>query len=260
MLPIRLAMRASPHEFSRTAALARIAMIGVLATMLAGAWRAARATELPEEVNQYADAIAGIEKARGRHSLQTAFELGIKASPHVMAVIDPLSDAEFKSLQAKMPGFVMSRGEFAMVRPSANFFSKLARRKGTKADRAFFDMYGKSEPDTGPGVPAWIRQQTDETGCTLFDGPLLVGLYRGWLAYRTEFPDDYATEAQGELDSLDAELTAGTCACGSKEQVLAAFDTFAKALPDVPISAKVRERAARIRSGTSHIRFNCKSG
>ena len=68
-----------------------------------------------------------------------------------------------------------------VVRPSVDYFKSLARKQGTKADRAFFDIYSRTEPDGNGPFPAYIQQQTDETGCTRFDGKLMVDLYRGWM-------------------------------------------------------------------------------
>jgi hypothetical protein len=86
----------------------------------------------------------------------------------------------------------------------------------------------------------------------------MTSLYRGWLSFRTAHPDTYATEAQGEIDSLTTELQAGTCACGNKEQVIAALEAFVKAFPDVPITPELRSRIERVRHDTSHIRFDCR--
>ncbi len=215
------------------------------------------AAELPPSLDEYASALDAVMKSRSRQSLQPLFEIGIKSSPEVLAVLDTLSAADLAALQKKTPGMEIVRGESDVVRPSADFFKKLARRKGTKADRAFFDIYARTEPDSSPDFPAYVSVQSVSARCTRFDGPLMVGLYRGWLDFRTQYPGDYTTEAQGELDSMDAELSAGTCACGTQEQVEQGFGTFAKAFPDLPMTTKVRARIDRIKAGTSHIRFQC---
>jgi hypothetical protein len=262
MLAIGLAMRAMDHidrgpRNSRPAWRRRACATVAAALALSAA--AAGAINLPAAADQYAAALASIEHTRGRQPLQDLFELGIRASPGVQAIVFSLSDEQLAALKKKMVGFVIDRDETPLVRPSAEFFRKLARRKGTRADRAFFDVYARTEPDTAPAISAYIRPGADKTpGCTQFQSPIMIELYRGWLGFRTEYPDDYATEAQGELDSLDAELSAGTCACGSASQVERGLEAFARAFPDVPISVKVRERIGRIRAGTSHITFDCK--
>jgi hypothetical protein len=215
------------------------------------------AADLPPSLDEYASALDAVMKSHSRQSLQPLFEIGIKSSPEVLAVLDTLSAADLAALQKKTPGMQIVRGESDVVRPSADFFKKLARRKGTKADRAFFDIYARTEPDSSPDFPAYVSVQSVSARCTRFDGLLIVGLYRGWLDFRTQYPGDYTTEAQGELDSMDAELSAGTCACGTQQQVEQGFETFAKAFPDLPMTTKVRARIDRIKAGTSHIRFQC---
>jgi hypothetical protein len=248
-------MRVSANPFGRR----RIAALIVAAAIGSCAIFSARvgAAELPPSADEYISAIAAIMKSHGRQSLEPLFEIGIKSAPQVQAILDTLSANEFAALQKNMAGMQIVGGESAVVRPSADFFRNLARRKGSKADRAFFEIYARTEPDSNPVFPAYIAQQAGAAGCTKFDGPLMVGLYRGWLAFRTEYPEDYATEAQGELDSMDAELAAGTCACAGQAQVTAGLEAFAKAFPDLPLTQKVRTRLARIKAGTSHIRFQC---
>ncbi len=215
------------------------------------------AAETPAAVDEYASSLDAIMKSHSRQSLQPLFEIGIKSSPEVQSILDTLSAEELAALKKKMPGMQIIRGESDVVRPSADFFRNLARRKGTKADRAFFDIYARTEPDSSPDFPAYVSAPSVNARCTKFDGPLLVALYRGWLDFRTQYPGDYTTEAQGELDSMDAELSAGTCACGTQRQVTEGLEAFAKAFPDLPLTTKVRARINRIKDGTSHIRFQC---
>jgi len=217
----------------------------------------AGAADIPASVDQYASALDAIMKSHSRQSLQPVFEIGIQSSPEVQAILGTLSESDFAALQKKMPGMQILRGKSEVVRPSADFFRNLARRKGAKADRAFFDIYARTEPDSSPDFPAYVSVQSPSARCTRFDGPLLVALYRGWLDFRTQYPGDYTTEAQGELDSMDAELSAGTCACGTEQQVADGLAEFAKAFPDLPMTTKVRARIDRIKAGTSHIRFQC---
>ena len=35
----------------------------------------------------------------------------------------------------------------------------------------------------------------------------MVDLYGGWMTFRTTYPDDYASEAQGEIDSLETKCS-----------------------------------------------------
>jgi hypothetical protein len=235
---------------SVAAAIAGAAMLSIGLALVSAA-------EIPPEVDQYAAALSEIEHTRGRQSLEDLFELGIRSGPRLEAIVESLNEADFKALRARMQGFVIEREAVITVYPSSEFFRKLARKKGTKVDREFFEIYARTEPDSNGGLPAYIARRTDETGCTRFDGPLMISLYREWLSFRTAHPDAYATEAQGEIDSLSMELQAGTCACGSKERVIAALQAFVNAFPDVPMTPELRNRIERVRHDGSHIRFNC---
>ncbi|HVA81004.1 MAG TPA: hypothetical protein VNF29_08770 [Candidatus Binataceae bacterium] len=253
-------MRTLPKHFRPRQSAALSIATAIVVAVLCAARVDANSAGLPPSVDEYAAALAAIDKSHRRQSLEPLFEIAIQSSPRIQASLDTLSAAEFAALRKKMPGLQMIRGADAVVRPSADFFRNLARRKGLKADRAFFAIYARTEPDSSPVFPAYVTQQSDSSGCTRFDGPLLVGLYRGWLDFRTQYSDDYAIEAQGELDSIDAELAAGICACGSRAQVETGLEAFAKAFPDLPLTPKIRTRVDRIGTGVSHIRFNCHSG
>ncbi len=214
-------------------------------------------TVLPPTADQYLQQLNEVRKGGSRQSLQSLYELAVRSAPGIQAVLRDLSDTQYARLQARMEGFLMTRNETAAVRPSARFFLELAKRKGTKADIAFFEAYAATEPDSSTIFPAYIRQQNANLGCTIFSGPILTDLYRRWLTFRTTFPDAYTTEAQGELDAIDAELLSGTCACETSEKVAAGLDSFVRAFPDLPIAPKINARVERIKDGTSNIRFEC---
>lgn len=226
-------------------------------TMLAAAVPAT-AQEFPAGVDNYASELHEIEHTRGRQSLEDLFDLGIEVGPRLQGIVNSLDAAQLKELRDKMRGFVIERGEDATVHPSAEFFRKLARRKGNRVDREFFELYARTEPDSNRGQPAYIAPSGNAPGCTRFDAPLMISLYRGWLGFRTAHPEDYTTAAQDEIDSLTMELRAGTCACGSKEQVISALEKFCAAFPDVPLTPELHDRLERIRRGSSQIRFDCK--
>lgn len=241
----------------RRATAARLVVTAIL-LLLSG--NVGSAIAAPATVDEYLDALAAVQNSRSRQSLQPLYELAINCAPGVQAALPSLSDSDYAALKKRLQGFLLNRDEVAYARPSADFFKALAKSKGTKADVAFFDIYAATEPDRNNIFPAYIRQQTDDTGCTIFSGPLLTGLYRKWLDFRTTYPDAYTTEAQGELDSMDVELRAGTCACDSQKEVSEGLAAFVKAFPDLPVTPKIRERIERIKDGKSQIRFSCHSG
>ena len=127
--------------------------------------------------------------------------------------------ASLNAWQSAQPGEPLvsqrvARGPRPTVPPTTEFCLSRARRKAPRVAREFFDIYPRTDPDSTGGLPAYIERRTDESGCTRFDAPLMIRLYRGWLSFRPSHPDDYATDAQGAIDSLTTELHAATCPCG----------------------------------------------
>ena len=221
---------------------------------------AAANVEIPPAVADYAAALDQVRTARGKRPIEPVFEAGMQLSPQVQAVLPDLSESQYQQVQRQMQGFIVVREAVIVVRPSVDYFKALARKQGTKADRAFFDIYSRTEPDGNGPFPAYIQQQTGETGCTRFDGKLMIDLYRGWMTFRTTYPDAYASEAQGEIDSLESELLSGICTCDNADKTAAGLQAFVKAFPDLPITPKIKTRIARIHSGKSSFRFNCHAG
>ncbi len=231
------------------------ATVGVIAVP-----RALAAEEIPVAVATYASALNDLKSGTGQQSIESVFEDGMKVSPALQAVLPELSEADYQKAQRQMQGFMVERREAIFVRPIVGYFKELAKKSGTKADRAFFDIYERTEPDGVSPFPAYSEQQTDEAGCTRFDGKQLVDLYRGWVTFRTAYPDDYAPEAQGEIDSLESELQSGICSCVDASKTAAGLQEFVTAFPDLPITPKIKRRIAEIRSGKSSFRFHCHAG
>jgi hypothetical protein len=216
--------------------------------------------EIPPEVADYASAMNALRTSRGKSSIEPVFEAGMQVSPQVQAILPDITEAQYQQVQHQMQGFIVVREAMIVVRPSVDFFRTLARKQGTKADKAFFAIYSRTEPDGNGPFPAYIKQQTDESGCTSFDGKQMVDLYGGWMTFRTAYPDDYASEAQGEIDSLETELLTGICSCDNAGKTAEGLQTFIVAFPDSPITPKIKKRIVQIRSGKSSFRFNCHPG
>jgi hypothetical protein len=234
--------------------LAAAAAVVLLAIASAGAG----SVELPDDAETYATALPKVLTTKGRTSLEQLFGLASNACIKLDAMIPELGDTQLNEVRKKLPGLILRRDGAPLARPSAKFFADLARRKGNPADRAFFENYARTEPDASPRFPAYVRQTSPQSRCTTYDGRLMARLYGGWLAFRTKYHDDYASEAQGEIDNLDAELLSGICACGSAAETAAGLQAFVDTLPDLPISPKIRDRIALIGAGRSNFRFTCK--
>jgi len=218
------------------------------------------AVEIPPEVASYASALDALKQSGGQQPIEPIFEAGIQAAPPIQAVLPELSESQFQQVRHQMQGFELGRSETIFVRPNVGYFKNLSRKIGSKADRAFFDIYERTEPDANGAFPAYIHQQTDESGCTRFDGKLFTDLYRGWLTFRTTYPDAYALESQGEIDSIETELRSGICSCENAPKTVAGLQTFVDAFPDLPITPKIKTRITQIKTNKSSFRFNCHAG
>jgi hypothetical protein len=218
------------------------------------------AVEIPPMVTAYSSALADLQKGAGDQTVESVFEQGMKASPTLQGVLRDLSETQYQQAQGLMQGFIVERHETIFVRPIVGYFKELAKKSGSKADQAFFDIYERTEPDGQSPFPAYSEQQTDEAGCTRFDNGKFIDLYRGWTTFRTAYPDNYATEAQGEIDSIESELQSGICSCTDASSTAAGLQNFVKAFPNLPFTPKLKERIAQIKSGKSKFRFHCHGG
>jgi hypothetical protein len=243
----------------RSANLRSHAVAAAIVASLVIASTVATAQELPDDAESYASALNKIATTKGRTSLESLFGLALNACIKLNDIVPNLNDSQLDALGKKLPGLMLKRDRTPLAHPSAKFFADLARRKGRPQDRAFFDLYARTEPDATPGIAAYVRHSSPDSRCTSYDGKLMADLYGAWLAFRTKYHDDYSSEAQGEIDNLDAELLSGICACGGADETAAGLQKFVDELPDVPIAPKIRDRIALIRSGHSDFRFNCKA-
>jgi hypothetical protein len=155
-----------------------------------------------------------------------------------------------------MVGFALSREETVRATPIPDFFWRLARDKGTGADRAFFSILKRTYPDTS--FPAYYGPQTDYGGCVLFDGNTLTTLYGAWVGFQRLYPERYTRAVTQELAAIEQALSS-TCACGGKDGVLRELELFSTEFPDSAIAGQLAPRIASLRSGTAAVRFNCQA-
>jgi hypothetical protein len=236
------------------------AAIFLVATLLLVA--TSQADEIPDSVGEYSSALSDLMKSQGRQSIEPVFEAGMKTTSHLQAVMPSLSESQYQQVQHEMQGFIVVRhpSQQSLVRPNLSFFKALANKRGTKADRAFFDIYEQTEPDGNGNFPAYVRAAPgQETGCTMFAGKKLGDLYRGWLTFRTANPDAYANESQGEIDAIENELESGICSCDSADETATGLQSFVDTFPNLPMTPKIKARIVTIRSGTSSFRFDCRA-
>ena len=216
-----------------------------------------RAAEAPAAVDQYTSALDAVMKSHSRQSLQPVFEIGIKSSPEVQAILDTLSAEELAALKKKMPGMQIVRGEIRRRSSERRLLQKSGTAQRHQSRPRIFRHLRPHRTRFESGFSKLRFGQACSARCTKFDGPLIVAPLPGMVGLPHAVSRRLPTEAQGELDSMDAELSAGTCACGTQQQVADGLEAFAKAFPDLPLTTKVRARIDRIKSGSSHIRFQC---
>lgn len=155
-------------------------------------------------------------------------------------------------------GLVVNRDEVVFATVDASLFLQLAKKRGSPSDVAFFTLDLATYPSNGAYLrPAYVEQQTDFTGCTIFAGDKLVDLYGRWIDYRVRFPHDYQDAVADVLKDIAARFTDDTCACEDRPAVAAALKAFLARFPHDPIAPQVAARLHALDAGTSPIRFHC---
>jgi hypothetical protein len=232
--------------------------------LLAAAGPAA-ATGLPEEVEAYRRALGALPSPAPA-AVEQVFARGLEAGRALLAVdapggataLETLGEPAFQAVAAGMPGFTVTRQESVRVTPDLEFFLALARRHGEPADVRFFESYRQTV--VAGGWPVYVEPQTDSAGCTRYGSLRLVEAYRRWTDYRRQFPGRYAARVGEFIETIEAELAGGRCACGARASVLGELRAFLEAFPGAPIAPDLRARVRAIEAGTSDIRFVCVAG
>jgi len=171
--------------------------------------------------------------------------------------LESLSDTEYALLEKKMKGYFINRIEVLIIRPDVKFFINLSKRFGTRADVAFFVLLRMIRPDSI--WPAYIEQQTDVTGCTIYGKGLFAQLYGQTTKFRSVYPKAYVLNIKDEIEEMVENFVAGTCACGSKADVQKELRLFVRTFPRDENTPGVKTKLKRL-SNKGDFRFNCHSG
>ncbi|MDY7228890.1 hypothetical protein [Hyalangium rubrum] len=206
---------------------------------------------------------AALKKLRAgpQGELEPVFQQGLVAAEQLEKAIVNANETgkQLPAAATKLEGFVVGTHEALFAVPKVSFFLKLARKKGTAVDVAFFENLQRTYPEYD-AWPVYFRQQTDYSGCEVFDEPELIPVYRGWLEFAEKHPKAYAAQVEKQLTRLDEMMTQRSCACGKKPEVIAGFEEFLKAFPKAPITPKVKARLADIQADKAEMTFECRSG
>ncbi len=206
--------------------------------------------------DEYALALQKIQRQKSKKSIESLIDKG-SAVADQSGELESLSEAEYALLEKKMKGFVINRESILFVKPTFKFFTQFSKTYGTKTDIAYFALMHKIKPDDV--WRAYIEQQTDETGCTIYGKGILTDLYGKILQFKRDYPKAYVKNVNEEIDNILEKFTGGTCACGDRNGVLKEFRLFTKTFPKDKNTPTIKKRLAKIEK-EKDFRFNCHSG
>lgn len=205
---------------------------------------------------EYQSLLKGIESKTLPTSLEPLADFQDRLSTR-LSEIERLDDDEFTVFKARMRGFLVNREEVVFAKPDNKFFRDLAARKGLPADIAFFDLRSRLRPDSI--WAAYIEQQTDYSGCTLYGTGKLTEIYGLLGSFKEKYPSAYVQMVDDELDYVINALTMGTCACEGLPSAIKEFELFIKKYPNAEITPRLRDRKSNY-DEKSKIRPFCISG
>lgn len=206
---------------------------------------------------QYSQALKKFQNQKGRTSLEGLLRKG-NAVGEKLDEMESLSERDFSVLEKKMKGFVINREETIFVKPDNVFFGKLAARRGTPADAAFFKLSRKYKPNNV--WSAFIEQQTDYSGCTIYGKGIFTELYAQAKSFQSQYPAAYSGEIREMIDEIKIELTENTCVCGDRNGAAKEFRLFINTFPKDKITPLVKKRLKEIENKKTNLRFACHSG
>jgi hypothetical protein len=203
-------------------------------------------------------------RASEKGELEPVFRLGLEAASWLEGILSDRDEAlaagkTLKDFDERLEGFVVSSQEVLFAVPDPDFFLKLARKKGLPADVGFFENRRRTYPSSA-AWPVYREPQTDYSGCELFQAPELITVYRAWTEYAAKYPSSYVAEVKEQLSDIESMMTERTCACGTKQEVLAGFEAFIRAFPEAAITPRVKARLKSLQSEKSDMVYECQSG
>jgi hypothetical protein len=171
-------------------------------------------------------------------------------------VSDSLSEEEVQHLRT-LPGIVVA-GELNSASPDKQFFATLAQAHGTAADRQFFQTLNYVSPPDAWAM--YLEGVSDFGACTRYGSGTLIEAYRRWDQFQKQYPGRYVQPSTSAVNDIAEELTHPLCACGNIASVTQELDSFVKAFPAAPLSARVSATARSIRADPSTVRTSCRPG
>lgn len=206
--------------------------------------------------NEYAIALRRYRVKGNRRSVEGLIIKG-KYVGEKIGEIEALSELDYLFLKRRMKGFTVNREEILLIEPDLKFFLGLSRKRGTAADISYFTLMRKVKPDDVGA--AYIEQQTDYSGCTIYGEGLLTKLYGEILKFKRRHPNSYSGSIDDAKDDILEEFSENGCSCGDANGVLKEFRLFIKTYPKDKNTPKIRTNLNQL-TKPGFFRFNCHSG
>ncbi len=184
-------------------------------------------------------------------SIEQTFEKGTDA---ILALADALGYDEseldpkwLKSVREKMEGFdINPNTETFVASPKLEFFLALVKMRDNPQDIAFFELFLKTKPDGN--WPIYIQQETDLSGCTVYDGTLSK-LHQGWSEFQKKYPKSFVKMSRDFLGNIEQHLNENHCSCTKMaEPILKELQNFIQINPKLPITLKIIKRVKELSS------------
>ncbi len=205
---------------------------------------------------QYSQTLRKFENQKPRGGVELLHSKG-RVIGEKLDELEALSENEYALVVKKMKGFVVNRSETVFVNPDVNFYKNLSKKYGTKADVAFFNLLGELKPDSV--WSAYVEQQTDYSGCTIYGGGKLTALYGKAKQFKKQLPAAYASDVNEAINDIKETFTNDTCACGDRRSVIKEFQSFINAFPKDAITPAIRKCLAEVEQKQTSFRFQCHS-
>lgn len=210
------------------------------------------------EVNLYSQSMAQLEGGEGNKTLSEVYANGRVVAEKLARVLESLSNDDYAISEKGMKGFFVFREETVGVLPDMKFFKELAGRRGTRGDVEFFSLMIDVYHD---GTwPAFIQQQTDYSGCTVFGDGTLTKLYIEATKLKKTASATYQKQLGELIEEIQSNLTEVVCVCGNADSVIKELTLFSKSAPNADFIAEIKSRITEVKARKSKDRFVCHSG
>jgi hypothetical protein len=177
---------------------------------------------------QYSAAFKKFQSQKGRRSIEPLIKKGTLVSDK-LEDIESLDEGEYAKLKSRMKGYAVNSEEILFIEPDVDYFVKLANKRGTKTDIAFFAFLKRLKPDSV--WPAYIEQETDFGGCTRYGNGLSTGLYKKAIQFRKTFPTSYAGDVKKAVEDIIQNFKENPYTCSSRADILKEYRLFIKTFP-----------------------------